>query len=932
MEYSESERAILKAAAEVILDDSQQLMHYGVKRRSGRYPWGSGDNPFQHGGDFLARVEELQSQGKNEKEIADELKMSTTDLRMQVRVAKHERRMVLADRAKSLRDDGKTLDEIAKIMGYNNDSSVRALLNENTASNKNKAWQTAEILKKELAEKGALDVGSGAERELGVSTGVLQEALFILETEGYSRYGVGVPQVNDPSKRTITPVIAKPEITQADAYKNLDLIKSVGNYHTTDGGESWDKREYPASIDSSRVKILYGDEGGKAKDGVIEIRRGTADLDLGDSHYAQVRIMVDGSHYLKGMAMYGDDKDFPDGVDIIFNTSKPSGPPKLKVLKPLEMGSDGEPDRDNPFGAFIKANGQSYYLDPDGKYTDPITREKRSLSAINKLKEEGDWDKMSKNLSSQFLSKQPIKLIQTQLDLTYADAADEYAEICALTNPTVKKKRLMDFADECDSAVVHLKAAALPRQSTQVILPLTCMGETEIYAPNYRDGEKVALVRYPHAGTFEIPILTVNNKNPTAISILGPHVRDAVGIHPAVAERLSGADFDGDQVVVIPTGGRVNIKSTPALEGLKDFDAKVEYSTEGKTGIRLLSKEATQIEMGKISNLITDMTLKGAPESDIVKAVKHSMVVIDAAKHKLDYKRSEQENDIATLRKKWQGYVDEDDKEHGGASTLLSRRKQDVEVPERQGSGRIDRETGKVIYKESGRTYIDPKSGKEVQAMTKIKLLEKTEDVKTLSSGTVVEDTYADYANRMKALANQARLEYVATPTLARSASAAKTYAPEVARLTAALHDAQLNAPRERDAQRIANARVKAKIEDNNLDYKRDKDEISKIRRAAISDARIETGASGKKTRIAISDGEWEAIQAGAISDTTLKEILRYADPDRVRELSTPRTRTEVSDARKNRIKAMANSGHTNAEIADALGISPSSVSRILKE
>lgn len=932
MEYSESERAILKAAAEVILDDNQQLMHYGVKRRSGRYPWGSGDNPFQHGGDFLARVEELQSQGKSEKEIADELKMSTTDLRMQVRVAKHERRMVLADRAKTLRDDGKTLDEIAKIMGYNNDSSVRALLNENTASNKNKAWQTAEILKKELAEKGALDVGSGTERELGVSTGVLQEALFILETEGYNRYGVGVPQVNDPSKRTITPVISNPAISQADAYKNLDIIKSVGNYHTTDGGESWDKREYPASIDSSRVKILYGDEGGKAKDGVIEIRRGTADLDLGDSHYAQVRIMVDGTHYLKGMAMYGDDKDFPDGVDIIFNTNKPSGTPKLKVLKPLEMGSDGEPDKDNPFGAFIKADGQSYYPDPDGKYTDPVTGEKRSLSAINKLKEEGDWDKMSKNLSSQFLSKQPIKLIQTQLDLTYADAADEYAEICALTNPTVKKKRLMDFADECDSAVVHLKAAALPRQSTQVILPLTCMGETEIYAPNYRDGEKVALVRYPHAGTFEIPILTVNNKNPTAISILGPHVRDAVGIHPAVAERLSGADFDGDQVVVIPTGGRVNIKSTPALEGLKTFDAKVEYSTEGKIGIRLLSKEATQIEMGKISNLITDMTLKGAPESDIVKAVKHSMVVIDAAKHKLDYKRSEQENDIATLRKKWQGYVDEDGKEHGGASTLLSRRKQDVEVPERQGSGRIDRETGKVIYKESGRTYIDPKTGKEVQAQTKIKLLEKTDDIKTLSSGTVVEDTYADYANRMKALANQARLEYVATPTLARSASAAKTYAPEVARLTAALHDAQLNAPRERDAQRIANARVKAKIEDNNLDYKRDKDEISKIRRAAISDARIETGASGKKTRIAISDGEWEAIQAGAISDTTLKEILRYADPDRVRELSTPRTRTEVSDARKNRIRAMANSGHTNAEIADVLGISPSVVSRILKE
>ena len=891
--------------------DDDILMHYGVKRRSGRYPWGSGDNPFQHGGDFLSRVEELQSQGKSEKEIAEELKMSTTDLRMQVRVAKHERRMVLADRAKSLREEGKTLDEIAKIMGYNNDSSVRALLNENTATNKNKARQTAERLKQELAEKGALDVGTGAERELGVSSGVLQEALFILETEGYNRFGVGVPQVNNPKNRTITPIISVPDIDQRQVYQDLSLVKSVGEYHSTDGGESWDKREYPASISSERVKIRYAEEGGLAKDGVIELRRGVPDLDLGASHYAQVRIMVDGTYYLKGMAMYSE--DMPDGVDIVFNTNKRSGTPKLDVLKKIQN------DPDNPFGAFIKAGGQSHYIDEDGT---------EKLSAINKLKEEGDWDKMSKNLSSQFLSKQPIKLIQTQLDLTYADAEDEFSEICSLTNPTVKKKLLMDFADECDSAVVHLKAAALPRQSTQVILPLTAMKETEIYAPNYRDGEKVALVRYPHGGTFEIPILTVNNKNKSAISILGPRTRDAVGINAKVAERLSGADFDGDQVVVIPTGGRVNIKSTPALAGLKDFDAKVEYSTEGKTGIRLLSKEATQIEMGKISNLITDMTLKGAPESDIVKAVKHSMVVIDAAKHKLDYKRSEQENDIATLRKKWQGYTDENGKERGGASTLLSRRKQDVEVPERQGSGRIDKQTGKVIYKESGRTYLDAK-GREVQATTKIKLLDKTDDIRTLSSGTLVEDAYADYANKMKALANRARLEYVATPTLARSASAARTYQPEVDRLTSALRLAQLNAPREREAQRIANARVKAKVDANNIT---DKDEISKIRRAAISDARIETGASGKGTRITISDGEWEAIQAGAISDTTLKEILRYADPDVVRERATPRTRTEVSEARANRIRAMANSGHTNAEIADALNLSPSAVSRILNE
>lgn len=886
------------------------LMHYGVKRRSGRYPWGSGDNPYQHGGDFLARVEELQRLGKTEKQIADELHLSTTDLRMQVRVAKHERRALQADRARSLREDGKTLDEIASILGYANDSSVRALLNENTAANKNKAQATAEILKKELAEKGAIDVGTGVERQLGVSTGVLQEALFILETEGYNRYGVGVPQVNDPKKRTITPVISVPEIDQREVYQNLDLVKSVGDYHSTDGGESWDKREYPASIDSSRVKILYGDEGGALKDGVIEIRRGVADLDLGDSHYAQVRILVDGTHYLKGMAMYSD--DMPDGADIVFNTNKHTGTPKMDVLKKIQD------DPDNPFGALIKANGQSHYIDADGN---------EKLSAINKLKEEGDWDKMSKNLSSQFLSKQPIQLIKKQLDLTYADAADEFSEICSLNNPTVKRKLLLDFADECDSAAVHLKAAALPRQSTQVILPLNAMKETEIFAPNYRDGEKVVLIRYPHGGTFEIPELTVNNKNPTAVSVLGKNIRDAVGINPKVAERLSGADFDGDQVVVIPTGGRVKIQSTPALKDLKDFDPKTDYSTEGKTGVRLLAKgAATQRQMGEISNLITDMTLKGATEPEIARAVKHSMVVIDAAKHKLDYRQSEKDNGIAELKKKYQGFDDETG-HHGGASTLLSRRKQDVEVPERQGSGVIDPLTGKVVYKESGRTYVDPRTGNTVAATTKVKRILAVDDVRSMSSGTLQEEAYADYANKMKDLANKARLEYKATPTLKRSASAAKAFEPEVNRLMAALKVAQLNAPLEREAQRIANARVKAKVQANNIT---DKDEISKIRRAAISDARNSTGASGKRTRITISDGEWTAIQSGAISDTTLSEILRYAEPKTVRERATPRRTTQLSDARISRIKAMANSGHTNAEIAEALGISTSAVSKYL--
>lgn len=879
------------------------LMHYGVKRRSGRYPWGSGDNPYQHSGDFLSRINELKGQGLNEKQIADAMGMKTTDLRMQVRVANHERRALEADRARSLREDGLSLNEIAEKMGYANDSSIRSLLNENTAINKNRAKVTAEILKKELEEKGMIDVGAGVERELGCSPNTLKEALFILETEGYNVYGVGIPQVTNPGKQTNTPVLTKPDVAYKEVYKNMGDIQSVGEYHSIDGGTTYSKLEYPSSVDSKRVAIRYGDEGGTDKDGVIELRRGVEDLDLGNSHYAQVRILVDGSHYLKGMAMYSD--DMPDGADIVFNTNKKSSVGKLDVMKSIKD------DPDNPFGASIKAGGQSHYIDKDGK---------EKLSAINKIKEEGDWDKMSKNLSSQFLSKQPLQLIKKQLDLTYKDREAEFDEIMSLTNPTVKKKMLMDFADECDGAAVHLKAAALPRQSTQVILPITALKETEIYAPSYRDGERVALVRYPHGGTFEIPELVVNNKNKSAISILGKDIADAVGINPKVAERLSGADFDGDQVVVIPTGGKVKIKSTPSLKDLEGFNPKDEYPET--PGMKYMSKSETQKQMGVVSNLITDMTLKGASESEIARAVKHSMVVIDAEKHKLNYKQSEKDNGIAELKKKYQGYTDDDGREVGGASTLLSRRKQDVRVPERQGSGIIDPATGKVTYKETGRTYVD-KTGKVTQATTKSKLILETDDVRKLSSGTPQENAYADYANKVKALANEARKAYKTTGNLRYDSNAAKTYAQEVDSLKAKLNVAAKNAPKERRAQAIANSVVKAKMQSN---PDMSKEEIKKLKQIAINNARASVGASGRDTRITLTDREWEAIQAGAISDSRLSQILRYVDSDTIRQLATPRTSTQLSTAKVNKLKAMAASGYSTAEIADILGVSSSSV------
>ena len=902
------------------------LMHYGVKRRSGRYPYGSGKDPYQHSGDFLSRVEDLRKQDvtytdKNGKvytgdtAVAKTMGLSTTEFRVQVRQASHERRALLAARAKSLREDGKSLNEIAAELGFENDSSVRALLDENTAARKNRANATADILRKDLETKGMIDVGAGAERVLGVSTNTLQEALYILEREGYSVHGVGIPQVTNPGKQTNTPVLCKPGITQKDVYQNMGDIQYVGEYHSLDGGKTFKKLQYPASMDSSRVAIRYGDEGGANKDGVIEIRRGVADLSLGNSHYAQVRILVDGTHYLKGMAMYGDDKDFPPGADIVFNTNKKSGTDKMKVLKKIKE------DPDNPFGAAIKADGQSTYIDKDGK---------EKLSPINKLKEEGDWDAMSRNLSSQFLSKQPKSLVDKQLKLTYDDAVAEFDETCSLTNPTLKRKMLMDFADECDGAVIHLKAAALPRQSTQVILPINALKETEIYAPNYKNGEQVALVRYPHGGTFEIPVLTVNNKNASARSILGPNIKDAVGINAKVAERLSGADFDGDQVVVIPTNDKVRIKSTPALKELEGFDPKVQYSTEGKTGVKLMTESMKQKQMGMVSNLITDMTIRGADPSDIAKAVKHSMVVIDAVKHELDYKQSEIDNDIATLKHNYQRRVDEDGNiKYGGASTLLSRRKQDVAVPERQGSPRIN-EDGTLSYKESGRTYIDKKTGEVVKATTKVKLLSNTEDIRTLSSGHSVENAYADYANKMKALANQARKEAMATGKLEYDSSAKQTYKDEVASLERKLNIAAMNAPLERRAQAVANSVVKAKKQEN-PELANDKKELKKVRQIAINNARDSVGASGKNSRIVITDKEWEAIQAGAISDSKLTSILRYADQDELRQRAMPKTTNQLSSAKISKINSMKAMGYTNAEIAEHMRISTSTVTKYMK-
>lgn len=912
------------------------MIHYGVSvmdgapgRGSGRYPWGSGENPKQRTDTFLSRYNEYAGQGLTEKEIAEKMGTTTTKLRVQLSYAKSQKRMQMVDQAKSLRKEGKSLNEIAEIMGFDNDSSVRSLLNENAETRMRQSTATADKLRELIQDKGFLEVGLGVEQELGVSRTKLDQALYMLELEGYNIYNRRIPQATNPAQKTTLKVLTPPGTQYSEVY-DASKIHSVGDYAISyDDGETFHKPfEFPSSLDSKRLMINYAEDGGIQKDGVIEIRRGVKDLDMGGLHYGQARILVDGTHYLKGMAVYAD--DLPKGVDVRFNTNKSKGTPMEKVLKPVKTTKDGEIDRDNPFGSLIKEKGgQSYYIGDDGK---------EHLGKINWRAVEGDWGEWADKVPSQFLAKQPIALIKRQLGISMEDKQSEFDEIKSLTNPTVKRKLLEDFADGCDKNAVTLQAAALPRQKYQVILPLNSVSEKEIYAPNYNDGETVALVRYPHGGLFEIPVLKVNNKNAEGKRVIGTNPKDAVGINYKVAEQLSGADFDGDTVMVIPFGKNYKIASQPPLEGLKGFDPKLEYKIpEGNPNhVKLMTKANTQKQMGVVSNLIMDMTLAGASNDELDRAVRHSMVVIDAEKHKLDWKRSESDNGIAELKRKYQGHYDENGQYHEGSATLITRAKSQQSVPKRQGSGMIDPETGKKTYKVADDLYyetsrVDKKTG---EVITKQKMrtqqstkMAETDDAYTLVSyrRTKAELAYAEYANKLKSLANEARKELKATGTLKYSPEAKKAYEPEVTRLQSALALANSNKPRERQAQVLANARIKEKIEAD-PDLANDKKMLKKVSQQAIVAARQQVGA--KRHPITISDKEWEAIQAGAISDNVLSQILDSADIDNLRQRATPRANNELSNGKIALIKARAASGYTNAQIAESLGISASTVSK----
>lgn len=951
--------AIYAVALESGMSDSEAeyLAHYGRPHEgsiphSGRYAWGTGDNPYQGLAKFQSTITRLKTAGMSEVDIYKHMGFPNSQaFRARKAVAKMELRKYRENRARILKDKGLSNVAIAKrIYGDpSKESSVRNLLNDAMSYRNGILETTMSAIKEQIKQNHYVDVGKGTELYLGpnVTEARLRTAIEGLKQEGYRTYQIRVDQLGTAGgEKTTTLVISddprpKNEVYR-DLYKHLDKIKPCLAYgeESASGEFKIHKIEPPVSIDSKRVQVRYAEDGGIDKDGVIELRRGCQDLDLGRAHYAQVRIAVDDTHYLKGMAMYMDDETaskLPKGVDIIFNTNKHQGTPMISADKDNSVLKPMKKDPNNPFGATIRDDDQLRMV--QRHYIDPKTGEEK-LGSLNIVNEEGNWKEWSRTIASQMLSKQPPEVAKRQLDLTYREKLKEYNDILAITNPTLRKMRLEEFGDGCDAAAVDLKAHGFNRQMSQVILPLSTLKDNEVYAPNFKNGEEVVLIRYPHAAIQEIPHLVVNNNNDEGKRILGRPV-DGIGVNSKTREQLSGADCDGDTVLVIPLKG-TGIQYRSYFEELKGFDGKEAY--RGWPGMKRMTKHERQVQMGVVTNLITDMTAQNAPPQDLVQAIKHSMVVIDAEKHGLDWRQSAIDNHITELKKKYQMH---DDGKFGGASTLFSRASSEVHIDHRRYKG-YDPETGKKIWEETEQvnkipktrtvTVTDPDTGeltkkkvpvldedgkqvyKEQKRQTVSTKMAETDDAFSLVSkggGNLMEQVYARYANSMKALGNEARKQAAATKNMKQDANAKAAYAKEVMSIMGKLKKALMNKPLERQAQILANAEIKLRKIDNN---DMTDEELKKLKGRLLNEKRLEVGAH--KNRITLTEREEQAINSGALSDTLLKSVFRNMQTDYRNSLFMPKRSSGLSSAQIQKAERMLAKGTPQGDVAAELGVS----------
>ena len=136
------------------MSDEEFLEHYGMPRRSGRYPYGSGKDPYQHEPDFLSRVEKLKAKGWEEtsENIKKEFGLNSHQYRIEKSICIDERKALDIARAKSLKADGLNTSEIGRRMGVN-ESTVRGWFDQEKKAKYNLSKATAEFLKEQVDQK-----------------------------------------------------------------------------------------------------------------------------------------------------------------------------------------------------------------------------------------------------------------------------------------------------------------------------------------------------------------------------------------------------------------------------------------------------------------------------------------------------------------------------------------------------------------------------------------------------------------------------------------------------------------------------------------------------------------------------------------------------------------------------------------------------------
>lgn len=1029
---------------------------------SGRYMLGTGENPYQHEYDTRTEYNKLNGMGYSDAEIARVMGYSSVPaLRAAVSSSSESYKIHRGQEFEKLRAQGLSNVEIAERLGVS-EGTVRNMIKKQNAGasvKRTKLTNAKDVLRTSVEGIDSdgepfsmVDVGEGTEMYMGFGIDTKNNALKALEAEGYVVTTIQVGQVSNKNNKTTVQILAKVNdqqyvidngvagktnvkgetVTAAQnavakyAYSHLDQIQPCTSTicQNESGTEVARALEKPKQIDINRVLIadptdpspsgIFDPTTGReytmgeinsAKDGTMILRPSAKDLTMTEegnskiTHYAQVRIAcTDGKgidRYCKGMAMYGKEEDFPDGVDIIFytNPGKVSADGKVYAEKVLKKQKAEEM---NPFGADLKASGQRHYIDSDGN---------EQLSAVNILREEGDWGNYSTSLPSQFLAKQNVPLVKEQLTKTVSEAKEYIDTLNKIPNPQVRNKLLEDYADSLDSQAIHLNAAGVSEQRTQVILPCTSLRGTEynadgsvkrlgeIYAPGYGDGQKVAVIRYPHANTCEIPVLIVNNNNKEGRETIG-FGKDAIGLPKSALDQLSGADTDGDTGTIIPVSllnnKGLNVDSKQYFKELVGFDAEATWPyTEGVTqvskkwngidreGITMSKAERGQ-EMGLVTNLIMDMSTLGdsVPQEEHVRAIKYSMVAVDAYKHNIDWRQAREDLGIPELYSKYSSTS------RGGGMTIFTRAKsQKQDVPEyKEGkyvNGKrllIDPDTGDKLFTYTNGTHAkkvgtDPETGKGIyDDSIREKNKVSTEKLRyawmegkgaaSLASDnpSTKEQMYVEFSDTLHGMANSIRrslnddtyhidkskvsdkdktddgLSYVKMKATRATADSDEDKAV-IDSLRSKLDVAKRNAPKERLAQVYANAAIKARV-DENPSLKTDDDALKKVKNAELAAARARTGANGKGTRVEISAKEYEAINSGKVPKTLISDVLKKSNTESLTKLATESTgsRKKLTAAQVARIKAWGNSNSksTPYQMAKSMGVSVSTINKVL--